>query len=103
MITAEERAELLRKGREDGARLFRVSQVLYQVMIGIVALLGVGGVILALALMGQQGVVAGLAALLVTAVICLVVYALAVLSTHGAKVLVHLLFSSLATMEGAGK
>jgi hypothetical protein len=45
----------------------------------------------------------GVGILIATAVTCVIQYAAAVLTTHGAKVLVHLLYSNLAIMDQENK
>ena len=48
---------------------------------------------------GTEMVVLGIVVFGVTGFVCAANYAVAVLTTHGAKILVHTLFSNLAIME----
>jgi hypothetical protein len=83
----------------DAKRLYGVANAIYVVLIVLNWLIGVCGVIFALVLFGQAsnsiagsgtGVLAGFVALVVTAIFCAVNYAVAVLSTHIAKVLANI-------------
>jgi len=107
VITQEERLEIVKKGQEDGARLFRVSETIYKGLIilnwicGIVGtLFGFGFFIASSHSYGTDGsmVAMGFGILIATAIGCVVNYVLAVLTTHGAKVLVHILFANLAIL-----
>lgn len=107
MLTDDEKFELITKGREDGARLFTVATSVYKFLIVMNWLAGIGGglygfVELLTANESMKTIesmkIAGLAIWVLTALICLVNYSVAVLSTHVAKVLVHLLFANLAIM-----
>jgi len=107
MITIEEKGELGQLAREDGKRLFSVVQGIYRYLIIVNWVTGVVGGIVGLALIiagagsnfAAAGVVGGMVVIAVTGFICAANYAVAVLATHGAKVLVHILFSNLAIME----
>ncbi len=109
MITTEEKKEIILKGQSDGARLFRVAQTIYTALIVLNWIIAIGGVITSIVLFaaaadaGSYGRGAALAlafgALLGTVITCVINYAIAVLTTHSAKVLVHLLFSSLALLS----
>lgn len=112
MISATERAEIITAGQEDGQRLFMVSTAIYKSLIILNYVLGVIGSLAGLGMLiggmaarygGGTFALAGLAILVVTAVVCAINYAVAVLSTHVAKVLVHLLFANLAIMEQGAK
>ena len=48
---------------------------------------------------GAPIIVSGAVVLVATAFVCSANYAVAVLTTHGAKVLVHIMFSNLVIME----
>lgn len=108
MITAEERAEIIRIGQADGQRLFTVAEAIYKWLIilnWITAVVGglLGAYFLISSITVSYGgggmALMGILVLVGTAIACAVGYAAAVLATHGAKVLVHLLFSNLAIME----
>jgi len=103
MITTQEREELVRNAREDGKRLFQVVEGIYKFLIAVVKVVGAIGGIFGLYLMSQSGfgggLFVGLMCWLMTAIYCVGTYVFAVLTTHGAKVLVHILFSNLAIME----
>jgi hypothetical protein len=87
------------KGQADGARLFRVAESIYTVLIVLNWIVGIGGGIGAIVAAVDSAPIAALGVLLFTAVICVINYAVAVLTTHGAKVLVHLLFANLALLS----
>ena len=103
MITQDERLEIIKKGQEDGHRLFRVAEAIYKGLIILNWIGGVIGVIIAIALLASgQGVVSvmmGIGVIVATAIGCIINYVFAVLMTHGAKVLVHILFANLAVMD----
>jgi len=108
MITIEEKAELAKLSREDGKRFYGVVEGMYRFMIIVNWVTAVTGGLLGLGLVmkgmgeryGGTGTVAtGVVVLVVTAFACAANYSVAVLTTHGAKILVHILFSNLAIME----
>ena len=102
-MTNDEIAEVVSKGQEDGATLYRVADALYKVAMAFNWLIGILGVVLTFVVGSKGGFGPALAVLLVTAVICAMGYAIAVFGSHGAKVLVHILFSNLAILERAKK
>ncbi len=102
-MTDNEIAEVISKGQEDGATLYRVADVLYKVAKVINWLIGILGVILAFVAGGSNGLGAAMGVVLITVVICSVGYAVAVFGSHGAKVLVHILFSNLAILDKGKK
>lgn len=91
--------EIVSKGKSDGVKLINVSATIYTVLIVFNWILGVGGGIGALVLMSKEGFGSGVALGIGVVVICSIMYAGAVLSTHVAKVLVHLLFANLAMLD----
>ena len=95
----EEINELMAKGQQDGAKLFAVANAIFKVSIALVAVIGFAGVILFFVALSNAGFGPALAVAIATATICAVGYALAVLGSNGAKVIVHLLFSNLAILE----
>jgi hypothetical protein len=108
MITMEEKDEVAKLAREDGKRFYGVVEGMYRFMImanwvtaAAGGLLGLGCLIKGMSdeYGGTGTMVAGVVVLVVTAFACATNYAVAVLTTHGAKVLVHILFSNLAIME----
>jgi hypothetical protein len=103
MITIEEKSELAQLARADGKRFYGVVEVLYRFLIAVNWVTGIiGGLIGIIAIMSGRGVYGfffGLIVLGITGFICAGNYAVAVLTTHGGKVLVHMLFSNLAIME----
>jgi len=102
MITLEEKSELAQLSRADGKRFYRVVEGLYRYLIVMNWVTGIiGGLVAIIAMMsgGIYGLLAGLIVLAVTGFVCAGNYVFAVLTTHGAKVLVHILFSNLAIME----
>jgi hypothetical protein len=98
-MTNDEISELMAKGQHDGAQLFRVADVIYKVSIALNFIIGIAGVILFFVAMSSAGIGPALAVAIVTAAICAIGYALAVLGSNGAKVLVHLLFANLALLD----
>ena len=109
MITQDERQEIIKKGQEDGKRLFRVAEAIYKGLIILNWIGGLVGLVAAIIIFSNASsaytptgtmVLMGFGILAGTAIVCIVNYIFAVLMTHGAKVLVHLLFSNLAIMEG---
>lgn len=106
MITPQERDELGRKAREDGKRLFRVVESIYRylialnwVMAAIGTLIGVVFILKGVFQWEFSSMIPGILVLIMTMIYCSSLYVFAVLITHGAKVLVHILFSNLAIME----
>ncbi|HET7630611.1 MAG TPA: hypothetical protein VFK03_04535 [Candidatus Saccharimonadales bacterium] len=94
----------------DAKRLYGVANAIYVVLIVLNWVIGVCGVIFALVLFAQAsnsiagsgaGVLAGFVTLVVTAIFCAVNYAVAVLSTHIAKVLSNI--SAALVSEHAAK
>jgi uncharacterized RDD family membrane protein YckC len=98
-MKSEEIAELMTKGKEDGLQLFVVANAIYKISIALVAIIGFAGAILFFVALSNAGFGPALAVAIATATICAVGYALTVLGSNGAKVLVHLLFSNLAILE----
>lgn len=98
-MTNEEIAEVISKGQEDGATLYRVADALYKVAMAFNWLIGILGVVLTFVAGSKGGFGPALGAFLVTVIICAVGYATAVFGSHGAKVLVHILFSNLAILD----
>lgn len=106
MITSQERDELGRKAREDGKRLFRVVEGIYRylialnwVMAALGTLIGVVFILKGIFQWELSSMIPGIFVLIMTLIYCSSLYVFAVLITHGAKVLVHILFSNLAIME----
>jgi predicted branched-subunit amino acid permease len=106
MITSQERDELARKAREDGKRLFRVVEGIYKYLIAmnwVVAAIGtlIGAVYILKGVFQWElsMMIPGIFIVVMTGLYCSSLYVFAVLITHGAKVLVHILFSNLAIME----
>ena len=109
MISSAEREEIIKKGTADGQRLFNVSEAIYKILIIFNWIIGVIGGIASIVVMAQAGnagavaILIGVGILISTIVTCVIQYAGAVLTTHGAKVLVHLLYSNLAIMNQENK
>ncbi len=102
-MTNDEIAEVISKGQEDGATLYRVAAALYKYVMAFIWLIGMLGVVLTFVAGSNDGFGPALGVFLVTVVICAFGYATAVLGLHGAKVLVHLLFSNLAILDRSQK
>lgn len=98
-MTDEEIAELTSKSREDGARLYSVSDAVYKVLLGITGFVALVGVFATIAAFVNINAGAGFAVLIFSVVTCGSLYAGAIFSTHVSKVLVHLLFSNLAILS----
>ncbi len=102
-MTNNEIAEVISKGQEDGATLYRVADALYKVVMVFIWLIGIMGVVLTFFAGSNGGFGPALGVFLVTVVICAFGYASAVLGSHGIKVLVHILFSNLAILDRGQK
>ena len=98
-MTNDEIKELMGKGQSDGAQLYRVADVLYKVTIVLNIIVGIAGVVMFFVAMSNKGFGPALAVAIVTVVLCAIGYAIAVLGSNGAKVLVHLLFANLALLD----
>ncbi len=98
-MTDSEISELMTKGKEDGATLYRVVDVIYKITVIFNYLIGVLGVVLTFVAGTSAGFGPALAVFLATVTICAIGYGLAVFGSHGAKVLVHILFANLAILE----
>jgi len=106
MISEAERKEVIKKGQEDGRRLYNISETIYKRLIALNWIFGIlGGIvgIITIARTWDGGGVAdfsiGAGILAATAVTCFIEYASALLITQGAKVLVNLLYSNLMMLE----
>lgn len=99
MISQHEIDEIVSKGKSDGVKLINVSSTIYTVLIVFNYILAIGGGIGTVAMMNKSGFGGGLAFGVGVMVLCSIIYAAAVLSTHVAKVLVHLLFANLAMLD----
>ena len=98
-MTNEEISELLTKGRQDGVILYKVADAVYRVSVVFNWIVAIIGISLAVVMGGSVGISAAVGVALLTLIICAAGYACAVLGSHGAKVLVHLLFSNLAILD----
>ncbi len=100
-MTDKELEELSSRAREDGQRLFAVSNTLHRIGLVGITLLGIAGAIGGMALMSKGGgqVMGGFLTLAVTAVVCWLVYLGVALSTSLSRVLVHSMFCMLSTCE----
>jgi hypothetical protein len=101
IVTDKELEELSSRAREDGQRLFAVSNTLHRIGLVGITLLGIAGAIGGMALMSKGGgqVMGGFLTLAVTAVVCWLVYLGVALSTSLSRVLVHSMFCMLSTCE----
>jgi hypothetical protein len=102
-MTNDEMKEIIVKGQEDGAQLFRVANAVYQVSMALVIIIAAAGVLLFFVAMNSGGFGPALGVAIATAAICAVGYAGAVLGSNGAKVLVHILFTNMAILEKSSK
>ena len=85
--------------RNDGTRLYGVSELVYKISIIGVWIVGIIGVITSIFAISQVGFFYGLITSICFFIICFILYVVAVLSTHVAKVLVHTSFASVAIIE----
>lgn len=95
----EDIKSLSEKTREDGKRLFGVSELIYKIAIIGISLIGIVGWIAALFAMQEVGFWFGFSIAFFTFLVCFISYIIAVLTTHVAKVLVHTSFSNVAILE----
>lgn len=93
--------ELSTQARIDGKKLYKVSEFLFNLAIIFNWIIGLIGAALAVAMLGSEeyGLLRALGIIIIFASICIINYMLAVLSTHVAKVMVHISFASVALME----
>ena len=90
---------LSEKTRNDGARLFGVSEFIYTCSIIFGWLMGIVGGIISLVVIFKVDFLAGMGIALLTAIFCFINYIIAVLTTHVAKVLVHTSYSNIGILE----
>ncbi len=102
-MTNDEIAEIISKGQADGATLYRVADTLYKIVITFNWLFGILGAVLTFVAAREGGFAPALGVFLATLLICAIGYAAAVFGSHGAKVVVHILFSNLAILERGQK
>ena len=98
-MNTNEIKSLSEKTRNDGARLFGVSEFIYTCAIIFGWLMGIIGGILSLVIIFQVNFLAGMGIALLTAIFCFINYIIAVLTTHVAKVLVHTSYSNIGILE----
>jgi len=98
MANQQEIEDLLRKGKEDGTKLSKAADTIYTWLVVLNWLTAIGGLFGGIAVGGLMGPGYAFLVLATVALVCVLEYALAVLSTHGAKVLVHILNCRLATL-----
>lgn len=91
--------ELSKIARQDGQRLFEVSETLNRLgLVGIV-IFGLAGLILAWGATENANISAGIFVILITGLLCWFLYLGLIVTTSLTKVFVHTLFSTLATCE----
>ena len=97
--------ELSQQTRVDGKRLFGVAEAIYKFAISINWFIGIVGGIASVVTMGNggAGIGFGFVIAIITLSICTFNYMIAVLSTHIAKVLVHISFASIGTLDALSK
>jgi len=95
-MTNQEIDEIISKGQKDGETLYSVANALFKTSIAFIWIIGLTGAMLTIIAGYYSGFWIALGVILVTAILCAIGYAFAVFSSHGAKVLVHILFSNLA-------
>ncbi len=87
------------KARGDGARLFGVCELMFKISMVGVWVIAILGIILTIVFFGNREFGWGIASLITFFVVCYILYAVAVLSTHVGKVLVHTSLASVAIVE----
>jgi len=90
---------LSEKTREDGQRLFRVCQFIYEVGIGITCIIGLVGLVASFISFNTVSFWFGGSIFLATLAICFFNYVVTVLFTHFGKIMVHTSFANLAIIE----
>ena len=98
-MTNTEIDEIVSKGQTDGATLYKVVDILHRITIVLNWLIAAVGVVLSFFAANSVGFGGFIAGLFFTSIFCAILYAGAVLSSHGAKVLVNISFSNLALLE----
>jgi len=98
-MNTNEIKSLSEQTRNDGARLFGVSEFIYTCAIIFGWIMGIIGGILSLVIIFQANFLAGMGIALLTAIFCFINYIIAVLTTHVAKVLVHTSYSNIGILE----
>lgn len=99
-MNSNEIAELSKMSREDGKRLFEVSDIIYQICIFLTCLFGLVGLCVSIAVATHyNNVGAGFLIFSGALFLCFLCYMIGVLATHSGKVAVHNLFANLAIIE----
>ena len=100
-MNIDDMKSLSEKTREDGGRLFAVSEWLFKAGMTVIWVIAIVAGIATIALISQGsfGIGMGLILALAATALCFFIYIVTVLSTHVAKVLVHLSFSNIALLE----
>lgn len=102
MFTNDDIAELVKKGKADGQKLYAVSEFLYKFSIILNWFFVIAGLLYA-TFGGVNSPIGFLLIAVIVGLLCAVNYAASVLTTHVVKVLVHLLFSNLILVAGSDK
>lgn len=98
-MKSEELIELSKLAREDGRRLFTVTETLHKIgLIGPI-LIGILGLIGGFAAISNAGIGAGLFVFTVTGLVCWLLYLGIILTTSLMKVIVHSMFCTLGALE----
>lgn len=92
-------SETFQKGQYDGRELYEVVSMIKKVGIALVAGLGLLCLILSFAMLGQVGTGAFVLSFTISAIVLLILYAVVIIGTNSAQVLVHLLNSNLALLS----
>lgn len=98
-MTNDEIAEVISKGQNDGATLYRVVDALYHAALIFTFVIGAAGVVLTFTAVSNGNEGQALVAFFVTTVICAILYAVIVIGSHSLKVLVHILFANLVILD----
>jgi uncharacterized membrane protein len=100
-MNREDRKELSEYARRDGKQLVHVAETLYAVLLVITWIIGIFGGVGGLFAMtqGAAGIVGGLVMLIVTGIVCFLIYIKTVLVTHTAKVMAHTSLATVAILE----
>jgi hypothetical protein len=92
--------ELYDRSRADGAALYSAAETVHKFGLAVISLAGLAGVVLGFSLVQDKRVLGGFLVWLITGGLCFLLFALQVMMTNTAKVLVHLLFVNLFDMKG---
>ena len=91
--------EIVEKGKTDGRDLYRAVNFLHKLGNIIIAILTIAALIFSFYTLTNEGFLGFILIVLISALVISVVYAIHLITTNIAKVLVHTLFSNLAILS----